>query len=144
MFRAVVFRHLSRNIVSEKNEKDPHTKKTVFFFCKKIQLSKEKKTYTPEKKNAPLPVERRRFCSGITKLARQHATVWNDCGSDIKRRRMPSIPKRLVGTHARFSDGKITENPATWETTNWPQPDSPFLSTDYAIDEQAFRNRLHP
>lgn len=39
---------------------------------------------------------------------------------------------------------KVTSDYKTWETENWPQPETPFLSTDYAIDEQAFRNRVHP
>ena len=39
---------------------------------------------------------------------------------------------------------RVTSDYKTWETENWPQPESPFLSTEYAIDEQAFRNRVHP
>ena len=39
---------------------------------------------------------------------------------------------------------KVTEDYKTWETENWPQPDHPFLSGKYAVDEQAFRNRVHP
>ncbi len=38
---------------------------------------------------------------------------------------------------------KVTSDHKTWETSNWPQPDTPFLSTDFAIDEQAFYNRVH-
>lgn len=39
---------------------------------------------------------------------------------------------------------RVTSDPSTWETENWPDPDHPFLSNRYAIHPTAFRNRVHP
>lgn len=38
----------------------------------------------------------------------------------------------------------VTADPTTWETSNWPDPAHPFLSTSYATCETSFRNRVHP
>ncbi len=39
---------------------------------------------------------------------------------------------------------KVTSDPTTWETANWPAPESPFLTTDVATCVVAFRNGVHP
>lgn len=39
---------------------------------------------------------------------------------------------------------KVTAAPSTWETQNWPNPNHVFLSNQYAVSEQAFKNRIHP
>lgn len=38
----------------------------------------------------------------------------------------------------------VTEDPLTWDSQNWPDPSSCFLTSTYAISQQAFKNRLHP
>ncbi len=38
---------------------------------------------------------------------------------------------------------KVTSDPSTWETTNWPNPESPHLTLTPATCERAFRNRVH-
>jgi len=38
----------------------------------------------------------------------------------------------------------VTEDPMTWDTQNWPDPNSFFLTSTYAISLQAFKNRVHP
>ena len=38
----------------------------------------------------------------------------------------------------------VTSDPKTWSKENFRTPSSPFLSQDYAISEQAFKNRVHP
>jgi hypothetical protein len=39
---------------------------------------------------------------------------------------------------------KVTSDPYSWETENWPQPDHPLLSTEYVESEVAFQIRTHP
>jgi hypothetical protein len=56
-------------------------------------------------------------------------------------------PEELERSRAalwRAMGPKVTSDPSTWETANWPAPDNPFLTTDYATCEVAFRNRVHP
>ena len=38
----------------------------------------------------------------------------------------------------------VTSDPKTWDKENFRTPNSPFLSQDYAISPQAFKNRVHP
>jgi len=50
--------------------------------------------------------------------------------------------RRALWSH--MGDAVRADDSTTWETKNWPQPDSPHLTTDLALDECAFRNRLNP
>jgi hypothetical protein len=79
------------------------------------------------------------------------ACVSTDLKSDLERYNMGVVQildekEREASIAALWQEmgPKVTADPATWETENWPDPKHVFLTNRYAVSEQAFRNRLHP
>lgn len=83
-----------------------------------------------------------------------YARISTDLNSDIQTYGLAVRPileeKELQNSlKALWEENNVTgrldpEKPETWENENWPDPDFPFLSKQYAMAPQAFQNRVHP
>jgi len=62
---------------------------------------------------------------------------------DVASDNLPFLQRCTQGLFDHFGP-HVTEDPKTWETTNFPDSTSPFLICAFAESEAAFRARLHP
>lgn len=74
-----------------------------------------------------------------------------DLVSDMRRYNLVVIPmldeveqRSTIQEFWRLAPRVDPDNVETWGNANWPNPNHPFLITDYAEDFEAFKNRVHP